>query len=135
MKTNATDLDMPPKPYKKQLTLQQRIKEHDDISKKHPDRIPVICERSEKSKSLPFSNKIKYLLPNDITMGQFIGIMRQRIKLAPEQAIFLIVNSKIISGNQLMSTIYAYNKDPDGFLYITYAGENTFGGGECSHTT
>ena len=27
----------------------------------------------------------------------------------------------------LMSTIYEEQKDEDGFLYITYSGENTFG--------
>lgn len=27
-----------------------------------------------------------------------------------------------------MSTIYEEKKDEDGFLYITYSGENTFGG-------
>jgi hypothetical protein len=27
----------------------------------------------------------------------------------------------------LMSTIYEDHKDEDGFLYITYSGENTFG--------
>jgi len=26
-----------------------------------------------------------------------------------------------------MSTIYEEQKDEDGFLYITYSGENTFG--------
>lgn len=27
----------------------------------------------------------------------------------------------------LMSAIYEENKDEDGFLYMTYSGENTFG--------
>jgi GABA(A) receptor-associated protein len=27
----------------------------------------------------------------------------------------------------LMSAIYEENKDADGFLYMTYSGENTFG--------
>jgi len=29
----------------------------------------------------------------------------------------------------LMSTVYEEEKDEDGFLYITYSGENTFGSG------
>jgi hypothetical protein len=35
----------------------------------------------------------------------------------------------------LMSSVYEDHKDDDGFLYITYSGENTFGagadGGSC----
>lgn len=27
----------------------------------------------------------------------------------------------------MMSAIYEENKDEDGFLYMTYSGENTFG--------
>ena len=27
----------------------------------------------------------------------------------------------------MMSSIYEENKDEDGFLYMTYSGENTFG--------
>jgi len=29
-----------------------------------------------------------------------------------------------------MSTIYDEKKDEDGFLYVTYSGESTFGGSE-----
>ena len=34
------------------------------------------------------------------------------------------------SAAALMSDIYQDHKDEDGFLYITYSGENTFGSGE-----
>ena len=32
----------------------------------------------------------------------------------------------------MMATVYEEHKDEDGFLYITYSGENTFGGFEIS---
>ena len=31
-------------------------------------------------------------------------------------------------GNSLIAEIYENEKDNDGFLYVTYSGENTFGG-------
>lgn len=31
-----------------------------------------------------------------------------------------------------MSSVYEDHKDEDGFLYITYSGENTFGGNSNS---
>jgi GABA(A) receptor-associated protein len=74
-----------------------------------------------------------------LTVGQFCYVIRKRIKLAPEKAIFIFVNEVLPPTAALMSSIYEEHKDEDGFLYITYApargldlmaryaGENTFG--------
>jgi len=40
------------------------------------------------------------------------------------------VNNALPPTASLMSTIYEENKDEDGFLYVQYSGENTFGGEE-----
>ena len=54
----------------------------------------------------------------------------QRIKLAPEQAIFLFVSSGTLPPSvAALQTVYDKYKDEDGFLYMTYSGENTFGEG------
>ena len=52
---------------------------------------------------------------------------RKRLKLPAEQAIFLFVNGIIPATAALMNTVHEEHKDPDGFLYVTYSGENTFG--------
>ena len=46
-----------------------------------------------------------------------------------EQAFYLLVNAKnSITGDALLSDIYERYKDPeDGFLYIAYASELTWG--------
>ena len=66
-------------------------------------------------------------MPADLTVGQFIYVIRKRIKLPPERAIFIFVDNVIPPTAALMSTVYEVRKDEDGFLYITYSGENTFG--------
>lgn len=73
------------------------------------------------------STKKKYLVPSDLTVGQFMFVIRKRLKLPPEQAIFLFVNGTIPPTGALMNQIYDEHRDVDGFLYITYSGENTFG--------
>ncbi len=114
--------------FKSSKNLQERITEYERISSKYPNQIPVICERSKSSRNdIPVINKSKFLVPKDLTCGQFIQVIRSRVKIPPEKAIFLFVGSNIPSGNQLMSDIYGNYKDADGFLYITYTGENTFG--------
>jgi Microtubule associated protein 1A/1B, light chain 3. len=50
------------------------------------------------------------------------------MKMPPEKAIFIFVRGQVPMQSSRMSSIYDELKDDDGFLYITYAGENTFGG-------
>ena len=110
-------------------------------------------------------------MPSDLTVGQFVYVIRKRIKLAPEQAIFLFVSAGTLpptvaplqtvrrcthaaaprraprtahaapsiaprtppprapshTARRARSQVYDQHKDEDGFLYMTYSGENTFG--------
>ena len=57
-----------------------------------------------------------------------INLILERMKLPPEQGIFLFIRKQIIPPHfMLMSSLYKEYKDDDGFLYITYTNENTFG--------
>ncbi|KAI4322530.1 hypothetical protein L6164_022214 [Bauhinia variegata] len=112
--------------FKMEHPLERRQAEAARIREKYPDRIPVIVERAEKS-DVPEIDKKKYLVPADLTVGQFVYVVRKRIKLSPEKAIFIFVKSILPPTASLMSAIYEENKDEDGFLYMTYSGENTFG--------
>ncbi|WVZ12969.1 hypothetical protein V8G54_017499 [Vigna mungo] len=96
------------------------------IREKYPDRIPVIVEKAERS-DIPSIDKKKYLVPADLTVGQFVYVIRKRIKLSAEKAIFIFVDNVLPPTGAIMSAIYDEKKDEDGFLYVTYSGENTFG--------
>lgn len=112
--------------FKEKFPLKKRIDEANHIIKKYPDRVPVIVEKAGKT-DIPDIDKKKYLVPSDLTVGQFVYVIRKRIKLTPEQAIFLFVNNTLPATASLMSQIYKEHKDKDGFLYISYSGESTFG--------
>nr|GMC87302.1 autophagy-related protein 8F [Ipomoea batatas] len=86
----------------------------------------VIVEKAERS-DIPNIDKKKYLVPSDLTVGQFVYVIRKRIELSPEKAIFIFVDNVLPPTGALMSAIYDEKKDEDGFLYVTYSGENTFG--------
>mmetsp|Transcript_100247 Transcript_100247/g.139328 ORF Transcript_100247/g.139328 Transcript_100247/m.139328 type:complete len:121 (+) Transcript_100247:41-403(+) len=112
--------------FKEQNTPEKRKAEYERIRNKHPDRIPVICEKVDGS-DVPDIDKKKYLVPADLNVGQFIYVVRKRIKLPPEKAIFLNVANQQPPTAALMAQLYEQYKDEDGFLYIKYSGENTFG--------
>lgn len=113
--------------FKNEYTFEQRKDEARRVISKYPDKFPIICEKSDKSDSIPLINKKKFLVSHDVTVGQFIFIIRNRMKLPPQKAIFLIINGIIPPSNSLINSIYDAHKDKDGFLYINYTGENTFG--------
>ena len=52
------------------------------------------------------------LLPlnQDLTVGQFVYVIRKRIKLAPEKAIFIFVDEVLPPTAALMSAIYEEHK-------------------------
>eukprot|EP00882_Tetradesmus_deserticola_P000304 GHRQ01000337.1.p2 GENE.GHRQ01000337.1~~GHRQ01000337.1.p2 ORF type:complete len:137 (+),score=55.97 GHRQ01000337.1:206-616(+) len=117
--------------FKDEHPLEKRQAEAARIRDKYPDRIPVIVEKAEKS-DIPDIDKKKYLVPSDLTVGQFVYVIRKRIKLSPEKAIFIFVKNVLPPTAALMSSVYEDHKDEDGFLYITYSGENTFGSSDSS---
>jgi len=112
--------------FKSQSLFKERQAESNRIRNKFPDRIPIVVEKSETS-DVPDIDKSKYLVPQDLTMGQFLYVIRKRIKLAPEKAIFLFINNSLPPTSASVSAIYEKHKDVDGFLYVIYSGENTFG--------
>eukprot|EP01087_Luapelamoeba_hula_P014073 TRINITY_DN4064_c0_g1_i1.p2 TRINITY_DN4064_c0_g1~~TRINITY_DN4064_c0_g1_i1.p2 ORF type:complete len:138 (-),score=30.37 TRINITY_DN4064_c0_g1_i1:94-456(-) len=114
------------KSFKEEHTPEKRREVAERIRAKYPDRIPVIVEKAPKSDA-PEIDKKKFLVPADITVGKFVFEIRKQLKLSPEKAIFLFINNVLPPTAELMSHLYAKFKDPDGFLYITYSGENTFG--------
>jgi GABA(A) receptor-associated protein len=112
--------------FKEEHPLERRQAEAARIRDKYPDRIPVIVEKAQRS-DIPDIDKKKYLVPADLTVGQFVYVIRKRIRVSPERAIFMFVQNVLPPTAMLMTDIYTEHKDDDGFLYITYSGENTFG--------
>jgi len=112
--------------FKLQYTFEERKKESDRVRTKYPDRIPVICERANKS-SMEIMEKVKFLIPYDLTVGQFMYVIRKRLKLPSEKAIFLFVNGSFKQNSAHLSSVYEDEHDNDGFLYVVYSDENVFG--------
>jgi GABA(A) receptor-associated protein len=113
--------------FKQNFSFEKRLEESLRIRQKYPDRIPIICERMKTEKKIPNIDKNKYLVPSDLTIGQFMYVIKKRLQISHEIALFFIINQNMCSNTELLSTIYEKNKDADGFLYINYSGENTFG--------
>ena len=123
------------KSFREEFTFDERKAEADNIRTKFPDRIPTIVEKHEQvGDSLPDLDKRKFLAPGDLTMGQFIYVIRKRMKLEPEKALFFFINDTLAPSSRTMGQLYQEHKADDGFMYITLSAENTFGQRGCTGT-
>ena len=109
--------------------METRRQEASRIFAKFPGRIPIIVERAiSAAKTMPLIDKQKFLVPADLTLGQFTFVIRKRMELSSEKALFLFVNNTLPTTGSLIREVYAKNYDQeDGFLYVSYCGENSFG--------
>jgi len=113
-------------PFKSLLSGEQRRKLYDKVSLRFPGRIPVICEPSVTCSI--HMDRVKFICPPDIPLGHFLLTIRKRMpELRPSEAIFLLVDNTSPCNAEEMGVLYDRHKEDDGFLYIKYTTENTFG--------
>jgi GABA(A) receptor-associated protein len=108
--------------------FETRIKYSTALLKKYPDRVPVIIRRNPNDKILRDIDKEKYLIPKNLQVSEIYVIIRKKITLDSKQALFIFVgNGVLVPMNVSIEEIYNSYKNNDGFLYIIYTAENTFG--------
>ncbi|XP_066923371.1 microtubule-associated proteins 1A/1B light chain 3A-like [Clytia hemisphaerica] len=116
------------KSFKEKKSFASRKRDADSVKDLHPDKLPLIIERYKHEKALPMLDKIKFLVPFDMTVGTLTSIIRKRLQLNSSQALFILFDNKnIFSASGALLDIYRDQKDEDGFLYIIYASQETFG--------
>uniref|UniRef100_A0A3Q2YMP2 Zgc:92606 n=1 Tax=Hippocampus comes TaxID=109280 RepID=A0A3Q2YMP2_HIPCM len=131
--------------YQRLVPLEVRRAEGERVRAKHPDKIPIIVERAQRSRA-PELDKKKYLkkkksvvstpvlshasfLPNDTkrNVGQLCFLIRQRVSLRPEEALFFFVNNSMPPSSSPLSAVYEEHHEDDMFLYLTYSNESVYG--------
>ncbi|KAJ8354990.1 hypothetical protein SKAU_G00225570 [Synaphobranchus kaupii] len=112
--------------YQRSVPLEVRRAEGERVRSKHPDKIPIIVERAARSRA-PDLDKKKYLVPSDLTVGQLSFLIRQRVSMRPEEALFFFVNNSLPPSSSPLSAVYEEHHEEDLFLYMTYSNESVYG--------
>ena len=106
--------------------MKQRVVDCVEIRRKYPGRFPIIVSKLKKTG--PDKDKHKFLCPGDLTFGQFVYVIKKRIKMRFDEALFVFVNkSVLIPSHATLEQVYFEHRDKDGFLYAFYDLESTFG--------
>ena len=93
----------------------------------HPDHVPVIIERDKHCKDLPDIENNKFFVPKDLTIGNFIYIIRKRVKINETDAIFVFVNKVLPSPQDTLGFLYDQYKSSDKTLHCTYSSDHSYG--------
>lgn len=103
--------------------------EADHIMCKYSNRIPIIVKKSPRAGAdIPNIDKHKFLVPSDLTLGQFQYVIRKRLNLSQDKALMFFINGYVFCTSDLIIDIYEHAHDTeDGFLYVIYSSESTFG--------
>lgn len=98
-------------------------KEVELIKEKYSMYIPILV-RSNKIKLTQY----KYLVNEDVTISQFMTIIKKKVELKSYEALYLFINNTIPAGSMPLISLYRLHKDPKiDMLIITVCKENTFG--------
>ena len=101
--------------YKKNTPLEERKIKSQKLKELYPNRIPVIVEMSSSSTSfssfMEKKHKVKYLV----------------LQHGNKDSIFFFINNRLFPMTSPLCNLYDEYGDEDGFLYIEFCEENTFG--------
>uniref|UniRef100_A0A6C0E112 Autophagy-related protein n=1 Tax=viral metagenome TaxID=1070528 RepID=A0A6C0E112_9ZZZZ len=101
-------------------------KEVELLRKKYPDNVAIYVTCKD-GLLLP---KHKFLVNANTTVGQFLGVLRNKLKnkTGSSTALFILVNNIIPPSSELLHSVYDRHKDEVTLmLKITLCSENTFG--------
>lgn len=105
--------------------FETRKRYSDRIHRDFPGRIPCILLRH--SRDCPLFPKPKVLCPSDMTFGQMLLNDGLSMSLEHRAGLIYMAGNSMIAMCMTLSEVYERHRSPDGFLYIVYTQESTFG--------
>ena len=127
--------------YDKKTTFEERCKSSSKAIEKYEGNYPVLVYKAKHS-NLNQISKFKFLVPNDLTVSQFLVVIRKRlVGVQSAHSIFFFVNKVTVDGEnttehivippapESLGSLYTNFKSSDGYLRFIYSEENTFGNG------
>lgn len=97
------------------------------LRQKFPTHVFVLVKKGAKAVGIPTIDKNKYIVSATLTFGEFMFIIRKRMQMGPEKALFLFVGNTIPVASSTMGEVNKHY-GRNGYLEVFYTGESVFGG-------
>jgi GABA(A) receptor-associated protein len=100
-----------------------------NLLNKYPDRVPIVIT----SKTYIKDNQLRFAVPQNLTITQFMVLLRTKIELKPEEAIFFFVKDNdtgqdiMVQSSVTIEYLYTQYKDKDSILNLFFEKEAVFG--------
>jgi len=91
----------------------------------HPNSAFIIADRADTR--VQKLDKYKFTMPETCTWSEFLCVLRKRIGLNPDEALFVFVNNTLPASIMTMGELSQQAAGPDGFIVALYCKEQTFG--------
>jgi GABA(A) receptor-associated protein len=114
------------------LSFQERIERSNALKQKYPHCVPVIVKKNKNDVILQDQIQSKYLIPKNVEISYLLISIKKKLKLDANKALFVFVqknneNSFLVTPSMNMGEVYNSYSSSDGFVYLIYTSENTFG--------
>jgi len=127
--------------FKRKFSIDDRQRQTKAIIEKYENKCPIYLTYDKEIINKNFTSTLskqlnKYIVTSELTLSQFLIIVRRKINVNPEESLTLFIefyqNDKLLNSILAPTTnsigeIYLNNKDEDGFLYLKLVKENVFG--------
>ena len=92
------------------------------------NRVPVVLIKDPNCRDFQGFEKMNKLYPDYAKMADFMLMIKQKLSLEPDDALFFLVNGKkVVLGDEVMGNVYKEFKYVDGLLYIVFSKEKIWG--------
>jgi GABA(A) receptor-associated protein len=126
--------------FKKKYSLDERKNITIKILEKYEDKCPIYLSIDKQIlsniDSMFIKNINRYIVTSNLTLTQFLSILRKKINFSQNESLTLfveiyndkkIINSILAPLTSSIGSIYNNYKDEDGFIYLNIVKENVFG--------
>ena len=99
------------------------FEEASKVRKKYPDRVPILVKVSENIDL----DRTKYLVPFDLTLAEFMMVLRKRIKnVKSYEGLYMFIDGRMFTPNFTLRQVWESIKEVY-YLEVIITKENTFG--------